>query len=227
MLLRPLEAFGSNSIDIGVLLERCNAAYAKVNDYTCMLHRKDLVNGALKEHTTVLFKYKKPSRYYMKWEQDKIEAIYAEGKYNNKMVIHGGLLLKFVSVAVKPDAALKYNRHTIKDADIGHILNMLGDNYRRAKDDKDASIVLEEEGKLDTRPTWRFKAVFPGNRNYYGHRVFVDIDRELFLPIRIEVYGWQGELLELYYYEDLKLNVGLVEDDFDVSNKKYLFKMGY
>ena len=227
MLLLPLEAFGNNSIDIGALLERCNAAYAKVNDYTCMLQRKDLVNGALKEHTTVLFKYKKPSRFYMKWEQDKIEAIYAEGKYNNKMVIHGGLLFKFLSVAVKPDAALKYNRHTIKEADIGHILNMLGDNYQQAKDDKEASIVLEEKGKLDARPIWRFKAVFPKNRNYYGHRVFVDIDRELFLPIRIEVYGWQGELLELYYYEDLKLNVGLREDDFDVGNKKYLFKMGY
>ena len=186
-----------------------------------------MVNGTLKEHTTVLFKFKKPSRFYMMWPKDKIEAIYAEGKYSNKMVIHGGLLLKFVSIAVKPEAALKYNRHTIKEADLGHIIEIIEANYRKAVGDRDATIVFEKEEQLDGRPTWRIKAILPPDRDYYGHLIYINIDKKLDLPIKMSVYGWNNELLEEYYYEDLKLNVGLKEEDFDVNNAAYSFKIGY
>ena len=227
MLFTSLESFAGESVRVGEILQKCNASYATVNDYTCLLHRKDRVNGVLKKHTTVLFKFKKPSRYYMKWEKDKIEAIYAEGKYNNKMVIHGGLLFKFISIAVKPEAALKYNRHTIIDADIGHILNIFETNYRMASADKDATIAFEKEEMLDGRNTWQFKAVFPAGKSYYGHTIYINIDQILHLPIKIAVFGWNMELLEQYYYENLKIDVGLTEDDFDATNKKYLFKVGY
>jgi hypothetical protein len=227
IMVTPWPSSAVESVSVGEILKKCNVSYAKVNDYTCFLHRKDLVRGVLKEHTTVLFKFKKPGRYYMKWEKDKIEAIYAEGKYKNNMVIHGGLLFKFVSIAVKPEAALKYNRHTIREADIGHVLTLFETNYNKALKNKDAAIVLEEEEVLDGRSTWRFKAVFPEGRDYYGHIVYIHIDKELSLPIKIAAYGWKGELLEQYYYENLKVNVGLTEDEFDVNNAKYLFKLGY
>jgi hypothetical protein len=46
------------------------------------------------------------------------------------------------------------------------------------------------------------------------------------LPIRITVHGWEDELLEMYHYTELALNVGLTEEDFDVDNDSYLFKFG-
>lgn len=131
------------------------------------------------------------------------------------------------SFAVKPEAALKYNRHTILEADIGHILAHFEENYEMARTDPEAAIIQEGEGMLDGRSTWRFKGVFPEGRNYYGHIVHIHIDKELYLPIKIKVYGWREELLEEYYYKDLKVNVGLLEDDFDIDNSRYLFKLGY
>jgi len=226
-MVTPMQSFAGPSVDIAAILRKCNAAFAGVNDYSCILHRKDVVNGTMKEHSNVLFQYKKPSRFYMKWLKYKIEAIYAEGKYNNKMVIHGGLLFNFVSIAVDPKAALKYSRHTLPEADIGHILKLVETNYRKAEADKDASVVFEQEEKLDQRMTWRFKAVFPADRDYYGHVIHINIDKELYLPIKIKVLGWKNELLEEYYYEDLKVNVGLTDENFDVNNKEYKFKVGY
>lgn len=214
-------------VSIEEALRNCRARYAAVNDYTCLLHRRDLVNGAFKEHTTVQFKFMKPSRFYMKWPKDKLEAIYADGKYGNKMVIHGGLLFKFMSIAVKPEAALKYNRHTIRESDIGHVLEIVEQNYEKAKLDKEAVIAFDGEEQLSGGPAWRFKAVFPDGRGYYGNIVYFHIDKKLSLPVKITVYGWRNELLEEYYYEDLKVNTGLTEKDFDVNNSQYAFKVGY
>ncbi len=224
LMVTPMQSFAGKSVNIAAVLRECDAAFSRVNDYSCILHRKDVVNGTLKEHSDVLFQYKKPSRFYMKWLKYKLEAIYAEGKYDNKMVIHGGLLFKFLSIAVDPEKARKYSRHTLPEADIGHILELIETNYRKAEADKDASMVFEQDEMLDQRTTWLFKAVFPADRDYYGHIIHINIDKELHLPIKIKVQGWKDELLEEYYYEDLKVNVGLTEEDFDVNNKKYKFK---
>jgi hypothetical protein len=208
------------------VIAEARAAYEQLDDYTCTLHKRERVKDKLKEQRDVIFKYKKPSRFYMKWAKDSVEAIYAEGLYDNRMVIHGGWLFKFLSVAVDPAMALKTNRHTLLEADIGHILKVIENNYHLAKRNGDASITFEGVEDLDGREVEVFSGLFPPGKGYYGHRVRVDIDREYRLPIRITVHGWKDELLEMYHYTDLALNVGLTEADFDVANNTYLFRLG-
>lgn len=208
------------------VIAEARTAYAQVEDYTCILHRRERVNGKLKAQSDVVFKYKKPSRFYMKWPQDTIEAIYAQGRYDNRMVIHGGWLFKFLSVAVDPALALKSNRHTLLEADIGHILTVLESNYRLAQAKGNARIVFEGMEHLDGREVLVFSGLFPPDEGYYGHRVRIDVDRDNRLPIRITVHGWEDELLEMYHFTELALNVGLTEEDFDVDNDTYLFKFG-
>ena len=206
------------------VLEQASAAYAKVADYSCQMTRKDrLSDDSVKEHSTVVFKYMRPDRYYMRWPNDLIELIYAGSKYDNKMLIHGGKIFDFLSLRVEPEAALKYNRHTIKDAGIGFMLDLVIKNYRQAQKDQDATLIFEREDEVDRRPTWRFKGVFPAGRDYYAHTVYLDIDQKNVLPVRIEAYGWSDEFLEMYSYTHLKLNVGLSEKDFDVKNSAYRF----
>jgi hypothetical protein len=213
--------------DIASTLEQAVAAYARVDDYTCRMSRKERLEGDnIKEHSTVHFKYKRPGRYYMRWPSDLIELIYGDGLYNNKMVIHGGKLFSFASVEVDPALALKYNRHTIREAGMGHVLDLILKNYRQSAGDPEASIVYSKDDVVDNRPTWRFTGTFPAGRGYYGHIVHLDIDQALHLPVRIEVYGWKDEFLEAYAYTDLRLNVGLSEADFDIHNPAYRFDAG-
>ena len=210
--------------DVAQVLEQSTAAYAKIKDYTSLMARKDrLSDGTVKEHSTVFFKYMRPDRYYMKWPNELMELIYAGDKYDNKMLIRGGKLFSFLSLRVAPEAALKYNRHTIKEAGIGFMLDLVLENYRQARASKDASLAFEREDIVGGRPTWRFKGVFPPNRGYYAHIVHLDIDQRYLLPVRIEAYGWDGEFLEMYSYSHLKFNTGLSEQDFDAGNANYHF----
>ena len=221
-LLASALANTAEPVSTGAVLENALAAYAKLHDYTCMLSRKELVNGIIKEQKDIRFEFKKPGYFYMKWAGDLIQqAVYIDGKNDNKLMLRGGGLFRFVTMSVDPSKALKYNRHPIVDADIGHILKIFEANYRRARVDKEAIVKYEHEEQLDGRNTWLFRALLPPDKGYYGHRINVHIDQTLRLPIRIEVFGWNDELLEMYHYSDLKLNVGLSDDDFDLAKHRH------
>jgi outer membrane lipoprotein-sorting protein len=51
----------------------------------------------------------------------------------------------------------------------------------------------------------------------------IDIDRELRLPIYIEIFDWSNQLVERYGYRDLRLNPGLTNEDFAPKNPAYGF----
>jgi hypothetical protein len=211
-------------------LERCALSYSNVKDYTCTLHKKELLpDGTYKEQQNILLKVRKPGSYYMKWNEagsGDFEALYVEGRYDNKLMVHGGLVLKFFALGIDPrgSIAMKENRHAIMEADIGRILTIFKDNCLNARTDKDAVITLVKEEILDARKTWLYKATFPADRGYYGHVIYINLDQGLYLPVKITVYGWKMQLLEMYHFADLKLNAGLTDADFDKQNPAYGFK---
>lgn len=59
--------------------------------------------------------------------------------------------------------------------------------------------------------------------HYYCQRSVSYFDVGTNLLVKIENYDWNGDLYESYYYKDLKLNVGLTDEDFDPKNKGYKF----
>ena len=62
---------------------------------------------------------------------------------------------------------------------------------------------------------------------FYETRVF--FDKQSNFPIRLEQYGFpdsahpQGYLVEQYIYTNIRTNVGLTDNDFDVRNRTYHF----
>jgi len=49
------------------------------------------------------------------------------------------------------------------------------------------------------------------------------IDLKNGLPIKAEFFDWDLKKVGSYGYKDLRLNVGLTEEDFDRNNKSYGF----
>jgi hypothetical protein len=73
------------------------------------------------------------------------------------------------------------------------------------------------------RRTRRIEAIFPKDRGYFCCRAVVDFDCELKIPIKTMIYNGQRRLMESYGFEELKLNAGLNDFDFDPRNPAYNF----
>jgi hypothetical protein len=228
LLLVQATASYAGQAELDELLQRSLAAYRQVNDYRCTFRKKELVKGEVQEVRNLLFKFRKPASYYLKYNDGDdagLEAIYVEGKYDNKLEVHLGGFFGFFRIAVDPrgSLALKNNRHPIMEAGVGQILHLMEKNYRQARTDPESRITLEGETLLNGRKTRLVKAIFPKGKGYYGGKVLVFIDRETSLPVKITVFGWDNEFLEDYQYDGIRLNVGLTGMDFDVRNPEYRF----
>jgi hypothetical protein len=190
-LLLPGSGFASDAasaITPAEVLERAIAAFAKVQNYTCIFQRKESFEDGIKEQDNIRFKFMKPGSYSMRWDGQMLEkAVYVAGQNDGKIQVRA---TNFIRFGVKPEASLKYGRHTILEADIGHILQLFVQNTQKAATDPDAQITYDGDEMIDGRPAWRFKALFPANRGYYGHRILVHIDQGWLLPVRMEVHGW-------------------------------------
>ena len=228
ILLFTVNAYSQDKIDFDELLNKTVRKYENISDYTCTFHKKELIRGRLIEERNIFLKFKKPPHFYMKWLDGKnkgIEAIYVDGKYNNKLVVHLGGMLSFIKISIDPEGklAMRNNRHPIMEAGIGQIISIIEKNYRMSKNDTNVFITYEGEHVLSGNKSMLIKAVFPERKEYYGHIIYLYFEKESYLPIKITVYDWENQLIEDYYFEDIKLNVGLTEKDFDTDNPDYDF----
>jgi len=210
------------------VISRTLKAYERINDYTCRFSKKELVKGKIRKSSNVILKFMKPQHIYFQWTEGKnkgIETIYAEGKYDGKLIVHLNGFFRFITVSLDPKGsmAMRNHRHPVTEAGIGHIVRLIGENYSRARSDTDCVLHKGEDILIGKRKTIPIRAVFPPGKGYYGHIVRIRIDREIFLPVKISVRGWNREFLEEYIFEDIKTGVGLTEKDFSTKNPDYNF----
>lgn len=110
------------------------------------------------------------------------------------------------------------------------IKNLLEDTLRNHESDLryGECEVSASDVQLEERPTTLIEIVHPERRKEFSfHRKQIWYDRELGLPIRFARYdlpdepGGEPPLVEEYVYENLKVNVGLTDHDFDTANPEY------
>ncbi len=210
---------------IDAVVERMSRSYSVVNDYRCILHKKERIKEEIVEQRDIIQKFRKPLSVYMKWT-DGVEVLYVEGKYEDKLQVHGVGFGGLLTLSIDPNGflAMRQNRHTIREAHLGHVVSLILANYEKAKQRHELNASFKGKELAGGTETLLYEAVFPPNQGYYGHVILVNMDRTNGLPVRIRVSGWKKELLEWYEYSDLKLNVGLTDRDFDRDNPEYGFR---
>jgi len=121
--------------------------------------------------------------------------------------------------------AMKGSRHPITEVGLGHLVKMFGDNIRRGLRSGELEYRRGKEGTVYGRRTQPVELIFPRDpRNgYYCYRSIINIDIEKRVPIRVQVFNWEDRLIEDYGYENLTLNAGLTDVDFDPRNPNYKF----
>jgi outer membrane lipoprotein-sorting protein len=180
------------------VLDDMQKAYARVDHYTANFLVQERLNGELRPEHRIELKFRKPFHVYMRWVEGPNEgrqALYPAGSDENELWVRVPLL------------------------------DLLVDNVQRGT--REAAVTVEYTGPRTTldRPAQRYILHLPNDQSqgYYCKTAVVDIDRDHRLPIYIEIFDWDNQLVERYGYRDLRLNPGLTDEDFDPKNPAYGF----
>jgi len=211
-------------VDLDELMILAVNAYSQVSDYTCRFHRTELVEDRFVVERNTVLRFKKPKSIYLRITEGKnkgVVTVYIEGENEGKMLVRPKGILGILKLKLDPegDRAMENSRHSIRDAGIGHILQLVEDNYEKWKSTGRGAITYLGVQDL---PEGRFhvvKAVFPKGEGYYGQVIDIRFDSDSFLPVKIRVVDWEDRLVEEYEYTDIKLNLDLTEEDFTLSRK--------
>ncbi len=247
-------ALGATPADDHPLLPVLRLAYegyqrmdGEIKDYTCVLTKRERVNGYLRGYETMVVKVRHqqvengrvvtPFSVYLRFlSPAKVkgrEVLYVHGRNDGMLIVrNGGKRFAYVTTAVAPDspAASQDNRYPITEIGVKNLTRRLIEYGEDELQYDDVSVRTLPGAKINNRTCSLIQVSHPKRREgapYQFARIFVD--DELRLPLRYSAYDWPKEeggepqLIEEYTYTRFKANAGLTDWDFDHRNEKYQF----
>jgi Protein of unknown function (DUF1571) len=226
----PAEAAASPMDEPLRLLLEARQAHQSVRDYTCLLVKRERVNGVLTPENVMEMKVRtQPFSVYFRWLQPRSEAgqevCYVAGLNDGKMRVRPrGVLgaVGFVSLDPNDPRARQTSRRSITEAGIGGMIERFAKGWEteRRLNQTQARIADYEYNR---RRCTRVETIHPTNPDgqFLYYRTVMYFDKEYHLPIRLECYDWPrhqgdpGEVVEIYSFANLRINVGLSDDVFN------------
>lgn len=232
---------------IKIAREALDRIEKQIEDYTCTMVKRERVGGELLDHEFMTCKIRHarngtgqqvPFSVYLGFRKpDHIrgrEVIYVDGENAGKLIAHeGGIKGRFLpTVHLLPTSALamRGNRYPITEIGIMTLTRRLIEKGERDRKLGICKVRVIEGAKVAGRLCKMLEVMHTDPKPEYDfHLARVFLDKQIGVPIRYESYGWpvaggKPPLLEEYTYMDLKLNVGLSDEDFMPDNPKYRFK---
>lgn len=221
---------------------------AEVNDYTAILVKRERIGGTVGEHEYMSIKARnhkeaggrllQPFSVYLAFLKPTSvkgrEVIYVENQNDGNIVAHeGGFKGRFLpTVTIPPTGmlAMRGQRYPMTEIGVENMIVKLIERGEKALQFEDVRAEFRTGARVKdrvctvlqlTQPTRHPEAEF--------HTAQVFMDDELNMPIRYIAYDWpqsaggRGEVIEEYNYLNLRVNVGLTDQDFDPYNKAYNF----
>lgn len=213
------------------LLEKVERSYESVRDYTALFYKRERIDGEWMPEETVFLKFQRPFKAYLRWlpgAHGGREALYVEGTNRNKVLIHEpDGISRFFTFLLDPGGwrILQESRFPFTEIGIGRLIARIVRDARKAWSKGEMRLVDRGRSTIKGREVLDMEAILPQDERagYSFYRTILSIDREFWLPVSASIYGWDNRLLGTYAYSDLRLNVGLGDEDFDPSNPTYNF----
>lgn len=220
---------------------------ANVKDYTAMLVKRERIGDDLGEHEFMFAKVRNrqvqndkivvPFSVYLVFLKPAAtkgrEVLYVENQNEGKLFAHeGGMKRMLGTHKMEPTSwlAMKGQRYPLTDIGIENLLIKLIERGERDKRNGDCQVTFNPGAKVSGRECTVIQVVHPQPAPHYDFfKAQIFVDTEWNIPVRYAAYGWpkagngESEVLEEYTYQDLKINVGLTDDDFNVNNPTYNF----
>ncbi len=234
---------------IAIAHETLGKIQREIVDYTCMIVKRERVNGKLGIHEFMEAKIRSrkivdgklvtPLSVYLKFVKPDAakgrEAIWVQGQNNGKMRAHeGGPTGAFLpTVWLDPNGILAMRGQLYPITEIGfeNMVAKLIEKGDRDRKQPECEVEFKQGAKINGRVCMVIQVKHPTPRPHFDfHVAQIFIDDETKLPVRYAAYHWPtdpadklGPVIEEYTYLDVKLNPGLVDADFDPENPNYGF----
>ncbi len=222
-----------------------------IQDYTCVLTRRERVDGRQIGYETMFVKVRHPKKeegrivqpfsvYVRFLSPERVkgrEVIYVAGRNGGKLIVrNGGTRFAHITTSLLPDspAAMQHTRYPVTEIGVLNLTQRLIENGKKELNDKNCEAKLVRGAKINGRSCTVVQVAHKVRGEGLAYKTArILIDDELVLPVHYSAYDWPEKeggkpvLLEEYTYTDLKLNVGLTDRDFDHRNEDYQFLKTY
>lgn len=182
-------------------------------------------------HVSVYLKFIEPK------SQAGREAIWVQDANEGNLIVHETGMLNLLRAKLAPDSTLAMmgNKYPVTEIGLEKLLMKLIERGERDKQYGPCEVSFIDDATLGERKCKLIEVRHPKQEEsidgakvrFEFHLAQIYIDTELMLPIRYASYLWPTAdssdlpLEEEYTYENIQLNVGLTDSDFDPDNKEY------
>jgi len=227
-----------NFDEVIALARKSLAAIQEVPDYTAVLTTTELIDGRML-HKKMQIKFRRePFSAYLRCRSKPDagrEVIYVAGANDGKLLAHEGGIKRIVgTLKLKPDdpEARSECRYPITEIGIEKMTESTIAAWEYEQKNLDPAIVdIQFFATAVHGPTSCSEVQITHTRHEPGIEFQVGrlyFDKQTNYLIEAEQYGWpkDGEqlpLVEHYDYSDIRVNVGLTDEDFDPQNPNYRF----
>jgi hypothetical protein len=196
-------------------------SYERVRDYVCLYEKEEraISHG---ESQTIRLSFRQPFDVRMDWLNARGEvdqtAVYRAGANDGKVLARQkgfmGGLLGTLRLDPNESLALADSRHPVTEVGLGKIIEHA---QRDASNPQITSHFVGEEA-LDGRPAYKFEFAAQNNEPVLGlpdaRTALIWVDRELKLPVKLELYDAANALVERHRFKAVRVNVKLTDKTF-------------
>lgn len=214
-LMLAAQEKSSNNPGIAFFHEMVNRFQA-IRDYRCLLVKEERIENRWEtEKMTLLFR--KPLDIKLSWLEPHAgqQALYRQGKNNNRIRAHRGGLLRFLAINLDPlsKEAMEHTRYPITHAGLGSILEATMADISRGQ----CETLMLGEAFQDNRSCIHLQFRSLGARGFHQSMV-TDfwMDKNLKLPIRLTMFDYEKQMIGNYFFSHMEVDVGLTDKDFEL-----------
>lgn len=247
----PAPAPAVHPLDPAIQLARHSLTHsqATIKDYTAILIKREQIDGVVGEYEYMFAKVRNrqvdadgqvvvPFSVYLQFLKPANikgrEVLYVEGANDGHMIAHEGGVKRMLgthSLDPKGWLAMKGQRYPVTEIGIENLLVKLLEKGTRDRAGGDCKVEFMQGAKVSGRPCRVIQITHPTRNEIFDfHIAQVFLDEELQVPVRLAAFDWpatagaEPQILEEYTYQNIKINVGLTDKDFDQTNEDYAFR---
>ncbi len=205
-------------------------ALSELRDATYVLHKRDRADGTYTEERVMEVRFRVPDDVYIVYRghMEGRRILYkGEGWNGGKLRVDPGPLLPTLDLDIRGSLATEGERYTVREVRLNHPAATISRDCGLVRDHASWTPRVEDLGTktITGRRAHCFDTRSPKDQDasLYAYRTEICFDEATGFPIELRSWDIDGgamQLVEWYRYDELRVNVGLSDADFDEAALK-------